>query len=163
MNIPRFYSKLELAREGAIELSDELKDTVYIWKQRIDSGQYEYQLRTLEQLMSVESEYIIHKEVYERNRQQVAAISLPDRGLFRTLNTSDEPQLTFQNRCPIEGKENHFGTIYFEGIEVGRWKCTQESEELIYHLSMNESQAFRLYSIQQLKLRATEIWKTKMQ
>lgn len=162
MAIPLFYSKLELAREGSIELSDELKKTVYIWKQRIDSGQYEYQLRTAEQLMSVESEYVIHKEVYEKNRQQSVQINLPDSGIFRTLNTSDEPQLTFINTGPIEGKENYYGNIHFEGVEVGYWKCSQEVEELIYHLYMNKSQAFRLYSMQQLKSRATEIWENKM-
>lgn len=162
MAIPLFYTKLETAREGAAELSDEIRNTVYVWKQQIDRGQYEYQLRTADQLMSVDSEFIVHKEVYEPNRQQSVKISLPDSGLFRTLKNSDEPQLTFQNMCPIKGKEKYYGNVNFEGVEVGNWKITEEVGELIYHLNMNKSQPFRVYSMEQLKSRAIEIWARKM-
>ena len=162
MTISRFYTTQETARDGAVKLSDEIKDTVYVWKQQIDRNQYEYQLRTLDQLMNVNSEYVIHKEVYQKTRSQKAPVSLPRPGLIRTLKDSNEPQLIFKNTGPIEGKEHHYGNIYFEGVEVGSWNCSQNAGELTYHLDMNESETFIVYSKEQLKLRATDIWTFKM-
>ena len=160
--ISLFHSTEDSARGAATKLCEQIKDTVYIWKQPIDSDQFEYQLRTLNQLINVDSVYIIHTEIYSKNKQQKVSFSLPKSDNIRNLKYSDYPELVFKNTGPIEGKEHHYGNIIFEGVEIGSWNCSQNAGELTYHLSMNESETFTVYSKEQLKLRATDIWTFKM-
>lgn len=163
MATTRFYSKEDGAREGAVTLSDELKQTVYIYKNKIDTDQYEYQLRTADQVINIDSEFVIHCEKYNPRRQEKIRINSDKPGLIRILDNSDEPQLIFTNTGPITGEENHYGNIFFEDAEIGCWKVSIQKGELRYHLYIQGAQAFVLESMQKLKLKSIEIWQKKMQ
>jgi len=158
MQTTRFYSKQEPARESAVELADELKQDVYIYKAQIGRSQSEYQLRTKDQIINTESERVIHLEKYDPRREKKERIVSENTDVFSNLSLL-QPKLSFVNTGTEPGNEHHSGDVMHNQRKVGSWKIiTEEYFKGWYRLYLKGDQSRRVKSIKQLKEKSEQIW-----